>query len=101
MADVFICQTGSLTARSLRDLRKAGVVVAEADDPSHCQFVRAGEVVSGDDMLWAALSAMQQPDGKMGGDGSHTRERFAARLFELVNAAHTKQAFQTDPVERT
>jgi hypothetical protein len=84
MAEVFICAIGAVTPKSIRDLRKAGVVVVETSEPERCQFVRSGEVVSADDLLWAAMSALNNK-GYGGGD---QREAFAKRVYELVEAAH-------------
>lgn len=88
MAEVFICPTGTVSPKSIRELRKAGVVVVETDDPSRCQFIRATEIVSSNDMLWAALSALNDKgEGWSSSKGEAQREALAKRLFEIVNAA--------------
>jgi len=84
MSEVFVCPTGALTQRSARDLRKAGVVVVETDDPGRCQFVRSGEIISHDDMLWATLKALQVADGYH--EGNKQREQLAIELFKIVDA---------------
>jgi hypothetical protein len=96
MADVFLCRTGQLTAASRRELKRAGVVVVEVEDPSACQFIRATEAVSGDDMLWAACDALKRTYNEgysdKGGASRVHREKFALNLFELIDAAHSADA---------
>lgn len=89
MAEVFLCQTGQLTAASKRQLKQAGVVVVEVADPSACQFIRSSSPVSGDDMLWAALDAMKRsyPEDRSYHIARQVRSRFALNLAELMNAA--------------
>jgi hypothetical protein len=89
MAEVFICPTGALTRQAVKDLRKAGICVVETDAPERCQFIRSSEVVSGDDMLWAALSALKVR-GEYGNVGTTQRETLALRLFEIVNERRLK-----------
>lgn len=109
MAEVFICPTGAVSARSVRELRKAGVVVVETTEPERCQFIRASELVSGNDMLWTAMQALNVEEGSGAG---LQRRRFVSTMCELVNAAHlkqhdlkqhgdTKQADGIDPMEPT
>lgn len=86
MSDVFLCETGQLTNASKTALRKAGVVVVEVADPSKCQFIRASEVVSHSDMIWAALDALNLDDG-YGKTGSAQREQMVANLLTVVLAA--------------
>ena len=90
MSEVFLCRTGQLSAASRRELKRAGIIVVEVEDPSRCTFIRAGQVIDGDDMLWAACDAMRRGgDGSYGGDkvAADIRERFAVSIFELVDAA--------------
>jgi hypothetical protein len=94
MADVFLCQTGQLTAASRRELKRAGVVVVEVEDPSKCQFIRATETVSGDDMLTAALRAMSR---NYENDGSSriaqaVRSQFTLNLLAFVEARRSAGA---------
>lgn len=88
MAEVFICRKGDLDARSMRDLRKAGVVVVESADPASCSFIRSSEVVSGSDMLFAALDALNvgANEPSFNSDrGGRQREALAKRLFAIVS----------------
>lgn len=87
MADVFLCKTGAIDVASKRALKKAGVIVVEVHDPADCQFVRASSLVSGDDMLWAAMDALSREFG-YGDKGEKQREQFAINVFRLVDAAH-------------
>lgn len=93
MAEVFICPTGALTARTVRDLRKVGIVVVETDAPERCQFIRASMPVSADDMLWAALSALQEVQST---SAMQQREAFTKYVFQLMSVARAK-AKQENP----
>lgn len=94
VSEVFLCATGQLSNRSRSELRKAGVIVVEVDDPSQCQFIRATELISGDDMLWAALDALKRTfDSYSSGKGQ--REQFTINMFELVSAARRKRTEPT------
>lgn len=86
MAEVFLCKKGQLTGPGKHDLRQAGVVVVEVDDPTSCQFIRSSELVSGDAMLWAAMDALKQDFGSYDHGNTH-RERFAMNVAELVQAS--------------
>jgi len=92
MAEVFLCKTGQITAVSRRELKRAGVVVVEVDDPAACQFIRSSALVSGDDMLHAACDALQQTYtagyNAKGADSQLHRERFALNLIELIEASY-------------
>lgn len=81
MSEVFLCEKGQLDERSKRDLRKAGIVVAEVEDLARAAFIRASEVVSADDMLWACLDALRVDTGNYGRD---QRERLVHNLFRVV-----------------
>lgn len=88
MSEVFLCATGQLSTRDRTALCKAGVIVVEVEDPSRCQFIRATEPLSGDDMLWAALDALRRKfDGY--NKGEQQREQFALNIWTLVDAART------------
>lgn len=95
MAEVFLAAKGQLTPQSRRELRKAGVVVVEVDDPSQCQFVRATETVSADDMLWAAMDALRHGD-QYGNKGVMQREQFAINVWNLVTAARSARLAASD-----
>ncbi len=86
MSEVFLCAKGQLDARSRRDLRAASVVVVEVENPERCQFIRATETISADDMLWAVLDAINVK-GNYGSTGEGQRERLAMNLLRVVNDA--------------
>lgn len=86
MSEVFLCRTGQLTAASKRDLKKAGIVVVEVEDPSACEFIRSGETIAGDDMLWACLDALRVETGSYGRD---QRDRLAQNLLKCMVASRT------------
>lgn len=94
MAEVFLCQTGQLTPASRRELKRAGVVVVEVDDPAACQFIRATEAVSADDMLWAAVHALKARDN-LYDQGKLQRAQFAANIIALIESAHARQEGRT------
>lgn len=97
MSEVFLCANGQLSAKSRSELRKAGVIVVEVDDPSQCQFIRSTELVSGDEMLWAAMDALRRTFGNYD-KGSQQREQFALNVWEIIDAARQKKA---EPSEGT
>lgn len=86
MSEIFICPKGSISDRSVRTLREAGVIVVQADDPNACRFIRGGEEMSASDLLWAALKAVKFSP-KSADYGSAMRHEFAQSLFELVDAS--------------
>jgi len=100
MAEVFLCATGQLTATARRELRKAGVVVVEVDDPSACQFIRSTETVPAESMVWAAVDALRRNYGygnNQANDTDHKhRERFVVNLFELIDASRADQRKAAD-----
>lgn len=83
MAEVFLCAKGQLARQARIDLREAGIVVVEVDDPTKCQFIRSTETVTADDMLWAALDALKV-EGSYGNKGEEQRNRLASNLFTVV-----------------
>jgi hypothetical protein len=85
MAEVFLAKTGQLSQASRRDLKRAGVVVVEVEDPAACQFIRATEAVGADDMIWAALEALCSQTGSSA--ASAQRERLTYNLYHLIKAA--------------
>jgi hypothetical protein len=87
MSEVFIAETGQLTPRSIRDLRKAGIVVVEVADATKASFVRASEIVSADDMLWAALDAIGRDDSW----GNKARAALSSNLLKVVVEARQKR----------
>jgi hypothetical protein len=88
MSEVFLCPTGQLSNVAKHDLRKAGIVVVEVEDPSRCQFIRSTEVISGDDMLWAAFKALNSQDTT---GAKAQREALARNLVKIVDAAYAKR----------
>ena len=83
MAEVFLCRTGQLTAPARRELKRAGIVVVEVEDPAACQFIRSGIPVSSDDMLWAACDALKV--------SSSARQGFADNMIYLVEDARQRR----------
>lgn len=80
---VFLCQVGELTAQSRRDLRKAGIVVAEVQSLANCQFIKPSEAVSSGDLFWAVLDALNLK-GAYGSTGEKQREKLAENLLGVV-----------------
>lgn len=90
MSEVFLCKTGQLNQTAKHDLRQAGIVVVEVEDPSACQFIKSSDRVSGDDMLWAAMDALKRDFGTYDKGQKH-REQFAVNIASLVEAARETQ----------
>jgi len=88
MAEVCLVETGQLTPQSRRELKRAGIVVAEVADITRCQFVRASEIVNADDLFWAVLDALNLK-ADYGSSGEKQREKLAVNLLAIVN---TKRA---------
>ncbi len=86
MAEILICPVGAIDKAALRDLRKAGVVVVQTNDPDRCRFIRAASEVSSDEMLWAAMSVLYSHGG------STQREQFTKLLFGLLDAKRASAA---------
>lgn len=95
MAEVFLCPKDQLTEQARTDLREAGIVVVEVDDPSRCKFIRSTETVSTSDMVWAALTALNHKGGNYN-RGEEQREQFTINLLTVLNAARNAPA---GPVE--
>jgi hypothetical protein len=91
MSEVFMAERGQLDEASKRALRKAGVVVVEVEDLSKAQFIRATALVSGDDMLTAAMRALRHTGGTYN-RGDAQREAFAVNLIQMVDAAYGRRA---------
>ena len=86
MSEVFLCRKGQLNLVGKHDLRAAGIVVVEVEDPAACQFIRSTETVGGDEMLWAAMDALKRTFGTYD-KGEKQREQFALNIVNLVEAA--------------
>lgn len=90
MAEVFVTEKGNITAASKRALREAGVTVVEVAALDKCQFVRASTVLSGDDMLFAALKGLNVVAQYQKGEAQ--REEFVRCMLEVMEAARQKGA---------
>lgn len=84
-AEILLVPPGAVGEDDRAALREVGVVVVETDDPSKCQFIRAGETISSGDMLWAAMDAIRRDFG-YGDHGKQQREQLAHNLFSLIAA---------------
>lgn len=87
MAEIFVCPKGSISDRSVRALRDAGVVVVQADDPALCRFMRPGAELDAQDMLWGALKALQASNYT---GGQEQRQEFTRIMFALANERREK-----------
>lgn len=93
MAEIFLCPRGAIKQTTQKRLTEAGVIVVEVPKPERCQFLRAQTLVSGDDLLWAVLKALQTGRGSSYSDnGSSQRASLANILFELISARRPKTA---------
>ena len=63
MSEILVTKPGTLSASDKRTLRKAGVVPIEADNPADVRLLNVeGSALSGDDMLFAVLSALSSSE---------------------------------------
>jgi hypothetical protein len=63
MAEIFMAETGQLKPMFRRALRDAGVVVVEVPDLTKCKLVQSTSPVPADDLLWAAVDALDRIGG--------------------------------------
>ena len=85
MAEIFVAEIGQLTVGSKRQLRKAGVAVVEVKNLTRCQFVRAATVLSGDELLWASIAALNV-NGGYREEGQLQRNKFVENLAKMMTA---------------
>lgn len=100
MSEVLICPIGSISKKASRALERAGVIVVESDAPERVQFIRSSEVISGDDLMWAALAALNKRFPY--GDSTKNREEFVNLMFLLHDDARRKrlgEAISVDAVD--
>lgn len=83
MAEIFIARPGCLTEQDKKMLRKAGVVVVEANHED-VKFIRSSAEVDSSDMLKIAMKAMNIRTGSYGND---QRDAFVRLLNAHLNPA--------------
>lgn len=88
--EIFLCPVGAVNAATKKTLRGHGILVVESAEPERCSFLRATEVLTSNDLLWAALASMQGQPGDYDSHFEKVRSRFAVRVFSLIEAAHQK-----------
>jgi hypothetical protein len=89
MTDVLIVPPNTVDTKSRRDLKRAGVIVIETSEPEKCRFLRAGEELSGSDLLWAALSALQSGGSYTG--SNEQRVAFTKLIFQLIDSDYQRR----------
>ena len=83
MAEILITKPGAPNQRDRSILRKAGVVVIEADSPGDVKLISAsGAEVSSGNMLFAALQALQSDKYS-----ENTNQVFIRALVTAMEAA--------------
>lgn len=92
MTEVLICPKDAIDAASVKELREAGVVVIQTNAPEKCRFIRAGQEISGSDMLWAALKALQAGGNYTGTETQ--RVAFTKLIFDMVDADYQRRHFR-------
>ena len=99
MSEILICPTGALKPKALKACEKAGIIVLETDTPERVTFIRAQQVVSSDDLFWAAMKALNADSYSA---GEKQRSEFAKLLFGLADADKRRReaarASAVDPV---
>lgn len=83
MSEVFIARPGVLNETDKDGLRVAGILVVEANHED-VKFIRAQTVVSADEMLSAALSALTSQPGIDATTATRQREKFVQLLAASV-----------------
>lgn len=86
---IFVCRPGAVSAKSRAELKRAGVIVVELDDPSQFKLLRASSEIDSSSMLAAALDALtSQPQvaDYVAHRATMQRERFMKLLAELARA---------------
>ena len=77
---------GSITSRAKSDLRKAGVIVVEHENPSELKLIRPSSEVDSPTLLKSALLALCKESEKYGeSSGKFQREAFTIALNEFLN----------------
>lgn len=83
-AQILVVKPKALTAADKALLRKAGVVVVEAADPSSVRLIQPeGPALSGDELFYAAITAIYK------GQDTGTQRGFA-NLVANLTAQHMK-----------
>jgi hypothetical protein len=84
---IVVFPRGQLGEKDRRALQRAGVCVVEADDPSKVVTVLPGTpLISGDDILRAAITALCSDDGSTG-----MRSRFVKAIGQMMQERAAQQ----------
>jgi len=89
MSEIFIARPGVLRDQDKAALRKAGIVVVEANHED-VKFIRAQTEVDGSAMLQAAMEALTSEPSTAGGSistASRQREKFMQLLAHIIKAS--------------
>ncbi len=76
---------GTLTKADKAELKKAGVIVVEHENPSELRLITPTTQVSSGDMLYCAMKALRASTGV---SAQNQRETFAVLMANLIEAAH-------------
>lgn len=76
---IFLCKTGTITQPSKVALRKAGVIVVEAEYPADCSLMKTTMKLDGNQITGAALKAL-----------AHYRPHDDANRINVVGLAHAE-----------
>lgn len=90
MSEIFIARPGVLRDQDKSALRKAGIVVVEANHED-VKFIRATVEVRGDALLHAAMEALNSQPGTSSTGyptaAAHQREKFMQLFSKLIEAS--------------
>ncbi|MEM8801100.1 MAG: hypothetical protein AAGF55_01045 [Pseudomonadota bacterium] len=79
---VMMLPPGSISKADREELRSAGIVVVEIENPSSVRFVRAGYEVETSDLLSCAASAISEQSY----DTPNAKELFGKALAHMLSA---------------
>lgn len=86
MTQILVTKPGTLNQRDRASLRRAGVVVVEADDLSQVKLIQpSGNELPAHDMLFAAMQAINAT-----GYAADARDAFAKAVLEQMESLRAK-----------
>jgi hypothetical protein len=89
MSEVLVVETGVLTQASRKRILASDIILIEVTDASKVSFMRANEMMSSDDMTWAALKALAISDGY--NEGTKQRTAFVKNLEKVAQHAFERR----------
>lgn len=94
---IFVCRPSAISNASKAELKRAGVITVEMEDPAQFKLIRASSELQSSDLFALALDALaSQPQNTNNSPSTATyqRERFVRLMAELANAEAARRAAQ-------